>query len=84
MTAPPDPNAPIEGRPSWISSCRYDIDAKAEGAPGLEMMSGAMMRSLLEDRFQLKIRRESDLRRTLAPKGDLGNDASDVSAGWRR
>jgi uncharacterized protein (TIGR03435 family) len=58
MTAPPAPNEPIEGGPPWISSSRYDIDAKADGAPGLETMSGPMMRSLLEDRFQLKIRRE--------------------------
>ncbi len=58
MTAPPEPNEPIEGGPSWINSGRYDIDAKAEGAPGLETMSGPMMRSLLEGRFQLKIRRE--------------------------
>jgi len=58
MTAPPEPNEPIEGGPSWINSSRYDIDATAEGAPSRETMSGPMMRSLLEDRFQLKIHRE--------------------------
>jgi len=49
---------PIEGGPSWIDSDRYDIDAKADDAPGREMMSGPMMQALLEDRFKLKMRRE--------------------------
>jgi uncharacterized protein (TIGR03435 family) len=57
-TAPPEPNPPIEGGPSWIDSARYDIDAKAEGSPDLATMGGPMMRSLLEDRFKLKIRHE--------------------------
>jgi uncharacterized protein (TIGR03435 family) len=35
------------------------IDARAEGAPGEGMMNGPMMRALLEDRFQLKVRHES-------------------------
>jgi len=38
---------------------RYDIDAKAEGAPGQQAMRGPMLQALLEDRFQLKIHRES-------------------------
>jgi bla regulator protein blaR1 len=49
---------PIEGGPGWINSERYYIDAKAEGPQTDEMMRGPMMRTLLEDRFQLKIRRE--------------------------
>jgi uncharacterized protein (TIGR03435 family) len=55
---PPDRGAPIDGGPSWVNSDRYDIDAKADGAPGREMMSGPMMQTLLEDRFKVKIRRE--------------------------
>jgi uncharacterized protein (TIGR03435 family) len=55
---PPGLQVPIEGGPAWINSIRYDIDTKAGGAPGLEMMSGPMMQALLEDRFQLKIRRD--------------------------
>ncbi len=49
---------PIDGGPAWISSERYDIDARAAGAPGREILSGPMMQALLEARFKLKIRRE--------------------------
>jgi hypothetical protein len=55
-----DPSNPlIEGGPSWIDSTRYQISAKAEGWPGQGMLSGPMMQALLEDRFHLKIHRES-------------------------
>jgi len=50
---------PISGGPSWINSDRYRIDAKANGPANLEMMRGPMMQALLEDRFKLKIHRES-------------------------
>jgi uncharacterized protein (TIGR03435 family) len=50
---------PIEGGPGWINSERYYIDAKAEGPQTQEMMRGPMMRTLLEDRFKLKIVRET-------------------------
>jgi len=50
---------PIEGGQSWINSEPYYIDAKAEGPQTQEMMRGPMMRTLLEDRFKLKIRRET-------------------------
>jgi uncharacterized protein (TIGR03435 family) len=46
---------PIKGSPAWIKSDRYSIAAKADGAPGEEMMRGPMMQALLEDRFKLKI-----------------------------
>jgi uncharacterized protein (TIGR03435 family) len=55
---PPDRGTPIVGGPSWTNTERYDIDARAEGAPGREMMSGPMMQALLEDRFKVKMRRE--------------------------
>jgi uncharacterized protein (TIGR03435 family) len=51
--------APIEGGPAWINSDRYSIDAKAEGSATQETMRGPMLRALLEDRFKLKIRRET-------------------------
>jgi len=57
--APPGRHVPVSGRPAWIHSDRYDIDATAEGAPGQAVMSGPMMQALLEDRFQLKIHRET-------------------------
>jgi uncharacterized protein (TIGR03435 family) len=50
---------PIEGAPAWMSSERYTIEARAEGTPGQPMMLGPMMQSLLEDRFQLKLHRET-------------------------
>jgi uncharacterized protein (TIGR03435 family) len=50
---------PIEKAPAWISSDLYTIDAKAEGSPGQPVMLGPMMQSLLEDRFHLKLHRET-------------------------
>ncbi len=50
---------PIAGGPEWITSDGYQIDAKAEGAPGENMLRGPGMQALLEERFKLKIRHES-------------------------
>ena len=50
---------PVEGGPGWIRSERFDIDASAEGQPSLVMMQGPMMQAVLEDRFHLKIHRET-------------------------
>ena len=50
---------PIEGGPGWINSDRYTIDAKADGIPSEVMMSGPMLQALLEERFKLKVRRET-------------------------
>jgi bla regulator protein blaR1 len=55
----PGRHVQIEGGPSWLNSDRYQIEAKSEGAPGLEMMRGPLLQSILEDRFKLKIRRET-------------------------
>jgi bla regulator protein BlaR1 len=49
----------IKGGPAWITSARYTIDAKAEGPARQELMRGPMLQALLEDRFKLKIHRES-------------------------
>jgi uncharacterized protein (TIGR03435 family) len=51
--------APIEGGPGWMNSERYTISATAEGNPGLEVMRGPMLQALLEERFNLKLRRET-------------------------
>jgi len=48
---------PIEGAPDWIAAERYSITAKAPGEASQAMMMGPMLRTLLEDRFKLKIRR---------------------------
>jgi bla regulator protein blaR1 len=50
---------PIEGGPDWIHSERFEIDAKADGHPSILMMQGPMMQTILEDRFKLKIHRET-------------------------
>jgi uncharacterized protein (TIGR03435 family) len=49
----------IKGGPAWVSFDRYSIEAKAEGTPDNAMMRGPMMQALLEDRFKLKIHRET-------------------------
>jgi uncharacterized protein (TIGR03435 family) len=50
---------PIEGGPDWIHSETFEIDATSDGHPGILMMQGPMMQALLEDRFKLKIHRET-------------------------
>jgi uncharacterized protein (TIGR03435 family) len=55
----PAVSVPITGGPSWIESERYAINAKAETATSPGIMRGPMLQALLEDRFGLKIRRES-------------------------
>jgi len=48
----------VLGGPRWIDTDRYDIQATAPGDAGLDQMYGPMMRSLLEDRFHLKLHDE--------------------------
>src|SRR5262249_47999092 len=43
----------LEGGPSWINSDQYEINAKAEGTPSPEVMRGAMLRTILRERFKL-------------------------------
>ena len=52
-------STPVEGGPSWVNSDRYTITARAAGAVSEATMRGPMMRALLEDRFRLKVRRET-------------------------
>ena len=52
----------VSGGPSWIATEPWDIQAKAEDAPAGFMPRGQfdeMLRALLEDRFQLKVNRET-------------------------
>jgi len=49
----------IEGGPAWINTERYEIDAKAESDASVGMMQGPMLQALLEDRFRLKLRRDT-------------------------
>ena len=48
----------ISGAPEWIKTERFDIDAKASGNAGPEQLR-LMLQSLIEDRFQLKVHRET-------------------------
>jgi uncharacterized protein (TIGR03435 family) len=50
---------PLEGTPNWVNSARYTIDAKAESPQSGAMMRGPMMQALLEDRFQVRVHRET-------------------------
>lgn len=55
---PPFP-VPVERLPSWADSEFYTIEAKSEGSPDPGVMLGPMLQALLENRFALKIRRET-------------------------
>jgi uncharacterized protein (TIGR03435 family) len=48
----------VLGGPRWIDTDRYDIVATAPENPGLDQMYGPMTRTLLEDRFHLKLHDE--------------------------
>jgi bla regulator protein BlaR1 len=50
---------PISGGPSWIYSARYVINAKAPDNASEGTMVGPMLQALLEDRFRLKVHRET-------------------------
>lgn len=50
---------PILGGPAWINSERYSINAEAAGHPNRATMNGPMLQALLEDRFHLKLHRET-------------------------
>jgi hypothetical protein len=45
------------GGQDWMNTMRWDLDAQAEGNPSHEQMM-LMLRSLLEDKFRLKVHRE--------------------------
>jgi uncharacterized protein (TIGR03435 family) len=50
----------ISGQPGWALSVHYDLDAKAAGEGILTTaQSREMVRTLLADRFQLKVHRET-------------------------
>jgi uncharacterized protein (TIGR03435 family) len=50
--------SPIAGVPDWNNDILYKIEAKAEGNPGEEQMH-LMVQSMIEDRFKLKMHRET-------------------------
>jgi uncharacterized protein (TIGR03435 family) len=50
---------PVSGGPSWIYSDHYTIKAKAADLASEKTMEGPMLQALLEDRFKLKVHRET-------------------------
>lgn len=55
----PLPAVPISGGPAWIDSDLFEIDAKAAMPQSFGTINGPMLRSLLEERFRLRIHRET-------------------------
>jgi uncharacterized protein (TIGR03435 family) len=56
---PPPYQVRIERLPSWADSERYTIEAKSQGSVAAGIMRGPMLQALLEDRFALRIHRET-------------------------
>lgn len=52
-------NQPVEGGPGWIDTDRFIINAKPETPQTKAIMGGPMLQTLLEERFKLKIHRET-------------------------
>jgi uncharacterized protein (TIGR03435 family) len=48
----------VENAPGWVNTDRFDVEGKTGGKPGGEQIR-SMVRSLLADRFQLAIQRET-------------------------
>ena len=53
----------VRGGPSWVHSQqdKYAVEATAPGATERTVLLGAMLRTLLEERFALKIHRETEV-----------------------
>jgi uncharacterized protein (TIGR03435 family) len=49
----------VRGIPAELKSDGYEINAKAEGTPSGDMMQGPMLQTILEDRFKLRLHRET-------------------------
>jgi uncharacterized protein (TIGR03435 family) len=52
----------VRGGPAWVHSTRdkYAVEATAPGASERNVLLGSMLRTLLEDRFKLQVRRDSE------------------------
>lgn len=52
----------VRGGPAWVHSqhTKFAVEAAAAGASARNVLLGSMLRTLLEDRFELKIRRETE------------------------
>jgi uncharacterized protein (TIGR03435 family) len=52
-------NNRVSGVQSWMDSDRFDIHATLEGNESVKQMEGPMLQTLLEERFNLKVHRET-------------------------
>jgi uncharacterized protein (TIGR03435 family) len=49
----------VDGGPRWAYDDLWEIEAKSDGKQKMNVMAGPMMQSLLEERFKLKVHRET-------------------------
>src|SRR5262249_55238202 len=52
-------SVPISGGPEWIHSDLYELNAKAARLRSSGVENGSMLRALLEDRFKLRVHRDT-------------------------
>jgi uncharacterized protein (TIGR03435 family) len=50
----------LKNVPSWVRSEKYTIEAKTDAATDRKVMLGPMLRALLEERFKLKVHRDTE------------------------
>lgn len=79
----------ISGGPQWMKTDRYVVNAKAEGLGERvdPAVNREMLRTLLEDRFQLKLHRETKempVYALVAGKGEHKMKPSDTAGGEQR
>jgi uncharacterized protein (TIGR03435 family) len=76
----------ISGGPDWIRFDKFDVEAKSEASPSVDVL-GLMLQRLLEDRFQLRVHRatkQDEVYALVIAKGGLkmravSNDGTDTN-----
>jgi uncharacterized protein (TIGR03435 family) len=53
------PTDGTDGGPDWVDTDGYMIEAKAQGVTDRALMQGPMLQAILEDRFKIKVHRET-------------------------
>ncbi len=53
------PNNQVSGVQAWMDSNHFDIQATTEGNATVKQMEGPMLQALLEQRFNLKVHRQT-------------------------
>lgn len=49
----------VRGGPGWLDSDRYEVLAKADNGASLQQMSGPMLQALLQERFKVRVHKET-------------------------